>query len=151
MRSLLNTCRNLQKTLQSGQSIAEILVRFRRNAGQFKTGTLVGTDEYGNKYYEDQTDENVNNLSGTNSSLLRVSVILVAYCLGRDRWVEFPTNIKERTASAVPPEWYEFDPSSFQSQYFSLVGIRGCITLPTFLHLRYSVTFKNDESIILTF
>ena len=54
----------MKKTYESGQSIPEIAVRWRRNAGQFKTGNLVGTDEYGNKYYEDTSDENINNISG---------------------------------------------------------------------------------------
>lgn len=64
MKSLFNTFKNMKKTYESGQSIPEIAVRWRRNAGQFKTGNLVGTDEYGNKYYEDTSDENINNISG---------------------------------------------------------------------------------------
>lgn len=105
MRSFLNTFRNFQQTVQGGESVAEMLVRFRRNAGQFKTGTLVGTDEYGNKYYEDKTDGNVNNVSGMCSFCFYLSFVSFA---GRDRWVEFPDNIKERSASAVPPEWHSW-------------------------------------------
>jgi hypothetical protein len=64
MKSLYNSYRNFEKTIKSGESLYEIAVRFRRNAGQFKNGTLVGTDEYGNSYYEDNSEENLNNITG---------------------------------------------------------------------------------------
>jgi NADH:ubiquinone oxidoreductase subunit len=42
----------------------------KRNGGQFKTGTMVGIDEYGNKYYEDNVNENVNDIAGIVASFL---------------------------------------------------------------------------------
>lgn len=109
MKSLFNTYKNMKKTFESGQSLTEIAVRWRRNAGQFKTGTLVGTDEYGNKYYEDTSDENINNISGMFfEDYFFLEFFLLFTILGRDRWVEFPNNIKERSASQVPPEWHSW-------------------------------------------
>lgn len=49
-----------------------------------KIGTLVGTDKYGNKYYE-------NNY----------------YFYGRNRWVEYAPHVHmQYDASQIPPEWF---------------------------------------------
>ena len=57
--------------------------------GEFKVGTLVGTDEFGHRYFHDP-------------SLM----------YSRDRWVEFPvkkwnsTTRDSQEASSIPPEWH---------------------------------------------
>ncbi|KAK9727353.1 hypothetical protein K7432_001930 [Basidiobolus ranarum] len=49
--------------------------------GDFKVGKLVGTDKFGNRYYENN-DEN----------------------FGRERWIDFAKG--EYDASQIPPEWH---------------------------------------------
>lgn len=50
----------------------------------FRPGALIGTDEYGNKYYENPH-----------------------YRFGRDRWVEYsPETCLEYDASQIPAEWF---------------------------------------------
>jgi len=69
------------------QGVLKTLVRFWKNYLQFKNGRLVGTDKFGNEYYEsDVTDPMIdcNSLSG------------------RERWVE----LRGFDASTVPPEWH---------------------------------------------
>ncbi|CAD7079685.1 unnamed protein product [Hermetia illucens] len=49
-----------------------------------KTGTLVGTDKYGNKYYENPY-----------------------YFYGRNRWVEYTDHVNmDYDGSQIPAEWY---------------------------------------------
>ncbi|XP_053378248.1 probable NADH dehydrogenase [ubiquinone] 1 alpha subcomplex subunit 12 [Mercenaria mercenaria] len=49
----------------------------------FKIGTLKGTDEFGNRYYENRQ-----------------------YFIGRSRWVEFTDAVGfDYDASMIPPEW----------------------------------------------
>lgn len=49
-----------------------------------KFGTCVGTDKYGNKYFENKY-----------------------YFYGRDRWVEYaPHYHMDFDASQIPPEWF---------------------------------------------
>lgn len=49
-----------------------------------KLGTLVGTDKYGNKYYENPY-----------------------YFYGRNRWVQYATHVNmDYDASQIPAEWY---------------------------------------------
>lgn len=58
------------------------MILFRHD--ELKIGTLVGTDKYGNKYYE-------NNY----------------YFYGRNRWVEYAPHIHMAyDASQIPAEWY---------------------------------------------
>lgn len=55
-----------------------------RRHDELKIGKLVGTDKYGNKYYE-------NNY----------------YFMGRNRWVEYAPHIHMAyDASQIPAEWY---------------------------------------------
>lgn len=50
----------------------------------FRSGTLVGTDKYGNKYYENPH-----------------------FLYGRDRWVDYNPNIRlEYDGSQIPAEWF---------------------------------------------
>lgn len=54
------------------------------NPGNVKFGKLVGTDRYGNKYYEDPTEVH-----------------------GQQRWCEYQVNTyKDYDGSQVPPEWH---------------------------------------------
>eukprot|EP01111_Echinosteliopsis_oligospora_P017253 TRINITY_DN740_c0_g1_i1.p1 TRINITY_DN740_c0_g1~~TRINITY_DN740_c0_g1_i1.p1 ORF type:complete len:181 (+),score=43.70 TRINITY_DN740_c0_g1_i1:62-544(+) len=53
-----------------------------RDIQEFKFGTLVGVDKFGNKYYEDKEESYL-----------------------RDRWVEYADK-KNYEASHVPPEWH---------------------------------------------
>eukprot|EP01130_Rhizamoeba_saxonica_P016987 TRINITY_DN79_c0_g1_i1.p1 TRINITY_DN79_c0_g1~~TRINITY_DN79_c0_g1_i1.p1 ORF type:complete len:156 (+),score=41.56 TRINITY_DN79_c0_g1_i1:66-533(+) len=56
--------------------------------GEYKSGDLVGTDRYGNKYYEQKDPSEV-----------------VVY--GRTRWIEFSSNWNP-DASDIPPEWHSW-------------------------------------------
>ncbi|VDP08966.1 unnamed protein product [Heligmosomoides polygyrus] len=51
-----------------------------------RVGTLVGTDKFGNKYYEDNS-----------------------YFMPRNRWVEYPEKVwLDYDASQVPPDWHRW-------------------------------------------
>lgn len=64
-----------------------------------KIGTLVGTDKYGNKYYE-------NNY----------------YFYGRNRWVEYAEYIHmDYDASQIPAEWYGW--MHYKVRLFSLLRL----------------------------
>ncbi|PVD24360.1 hypothetical protein C0Q70_14841 [Pomacea canaliculata] len=53
---------------------------------ELKTGTLVGEDDYGNKYYQNPM-----------------------YFMGRSRWVEYsPAVGMDYDGSQVPPEWHRW-------------------------------------------
>ena len=61
---------------------------FRRllREGNVRTGTLVGTDQFGNKYYENNN-----------------------YMFSRNRFVEFPYKGRyEFDATQIPPEWHRW-------------------------------------------
>ncbi|KAG1683589.1 putative NADH dehydrogenase [ubiquinone] 1 alpha subcomplex subunit 12 [Nymphon striatum] len=67
---------------QNGGIISSAKVFFRMD--ELRVGTLIGTDKYGNKYYQDK-----------------------AYFLGRSRWVEFNQDVfVNYDASQVPSEWH---------------------------------------------
>ncbi|KAL5469310.1 hypothetical protein EMCRGX_G030556 [Ephydatia muelleri] len=51
--------------------------------GDIRVGTLVGTDSFGNKYYENND-----------------------YFFGRNRWVSYAS--KDDNASDIPPEWHRW-------------------------------------------
>ncbi|XP_073429326.1 NADH dehydrogenase [ubiquinone] 1 alpha subcomplex subunit 12 [Dendrobates tinctorius] len=60
-------------------------------SGDLKTGTLIGIDKYGNKYFEDKR-----------------------YFFGRHRWVEYTIEMNGKytywnvDGSMVPPEWHRW-------------------------------------------
>lgn len=67
---------------QEGGLIAALYKMFRTD--NLRPGTLVGTDEYGNKYYENPH-----------------------FFYGRDRWVDYAPEIGlEYDGSQIPAEWF---------------------------------------------
>eukprot|EP01126_Amoeba_proteus_P051044 TRINITY_DN6075_c0_g1_i1.p1 TRINITY_DN6075_c0_g1~~TRINITY_DN6075_c0_g1_i1.p1 ORF type:complete len:155 (-),score=9.67 TRINITY_DN6075_c0_g1_i1:78-542(-) len=87
MLPIYKTVQNLKTAWKSGDSLSTFLIRWKKNAGQIKNGTLVGTDRFGNQYYEENSD-NVNSLTG------------------RERWVEYAGWDKD--ATQIPPEWHSW-------------------------------------------
>eukprot|EP01125_Pyxidicula_operculata_P007109 TRINITY_DN2421_c0_g1_i1.p1 TRINITY_DN2421_c0_g1~~TRINITY_DN2421_c0_g1_i1.p1 ORF type:complete len:212 (-),score=48.69 TRINITY_DN2421_c0_g1_i1:91-726(-) len=88
---LVFTAKNLATQLQN-DGAAKTFVRVLKHHGQIKSGTLVGVDKFGNKYFEDDNpDPNVDTSGLT----------------GRNRWVEYP-RIWNYDASQIPPEWHSW-------------------------------------------
>lgn len=51
--SVLRLYQNFKRvgtSLVEGDSVINVVSRWYRNAGQLKTGRLIGTDQFGNKY-----------------------------------------------------------------------------------------------------
>lgn len=73
-----------------------------------KIGTLVGTDEMGNRYYEN----NLYFYGNILTFILFVCFILFTHAytfifLGRNRWVEYNDKVwLNYDASQIPAEWY---------------------------------------------
>ncbi|XP_022205031.1 probable NADH dehydrogenase [ubiquinone] 1 alpha subcomplex subunit 12 [Nilaparvata lugens] len=79
----LDKVSNLVKIVQdNGGVVSSALKVFRMD--DLKSGTLVGVDKYGNKYYENN-----------------------AHFVGRNRWVEYADHYwLDYNASQIPAEWY---------------------------------------------
>ncbi|GAA50707.1 NADH dehydrogenase (ubiquinone) 1 alpha subcomplex 12, partial [Clonorchis sinensis] len=85
MSSLLEKLSTLRMIIrQNGGLLNSMRVLFRTD--ELKWGTYVGTDQFGNKYY--QNDK---------------------YFLGRDRWVIYGNRFGwDYEGSQVPPEWHRW-------------------------------------------
>ncbi|XP_041348532.1 probable NADH dehydrogenase [ubiquinone] 1 alpha subcomplex subunit 12 [Gigantopelta aegis] len=67
---------------ENGGLKASYLQFFRTD--ELKTGTLVGEDKYGNKYYENKM-----------------------YFMGRSRWIDYPPSVGfDYDGSQIPAEWH---------------------------------------------
>ncbi|KAL7675401.1 hypothetical protein ACOME3_001662 [Neoechinorhynchus agilis] len=83
MSSLLDIVRGFVRTVRSHNGLFRSLLYYYRN-DMLKAGSLVGKDEYGNRYYENKS-----------------------FFLGRDRWVEYADRVGlDYDASQIPPEWH---------------------------------------------
>ncbi|XP_050314220.1 probable NADH dehydrogenase [ubiquinone] 1 alpha subcomplex subunit 12 [Anthonomus grandis grandis] len=73
----------LRQTIKQYGGLKASIYKYWR-MDSLRPGTLVGTDKYGNKYYENK-----------------------AYFYGRNRWVEYAEHVGiNYDASQVPAEWY---------------------------------------------
>ncbi|KAL8221695.1 UNVERIFIED_CONTAM: hypothetical protein K2H54_074373 [Gekko kuhli] len=87
MAEYVQVAKRALQQLRGHGGLRGALVQFFR-VNDLKTGTLVGTDKYGNKYYEDNR-----------------------YFFGRHRWVVYTEEMNSKNTywevdgSMVPPEW----------------------------------------------
>ncbi|XP_065841693.1 NADH dehydrogenase [ubiquinone] 1 alpha subcomplex subunit 12-like [Oscarella lobularis] len=81
-RPLLNLG-HLLRTVRDAGGVWNVIKRLSRDGpAEIRAGQLVGTDDYGNKYYENKN-----------------------YIWSRHRWIDF-AKWKDFDASQVPPEWH---------------------------------------------
>ncbi|XP_055858983.1 probable NADH dehydrogenase [ubiquinone] 1 alpha subcomplex subunit 12 [Episyrphus balteatus] len=79
----LNRLAKLFQIIQQNGGIRATYLKLYRN-DELKLGTLVGTDKYGNKYFENPY-----------------------YFYGRNRWVEFAPHVNmEYDGSQIPADWF---------------------------------------------
>ncbi|XP_003739900.1 probable NADH dehydrogenase [ubiquinone] 1 alpha subcomplex subunit 12 [Galendromus occidentalis] len=74
--------KTLRVIQENGGWLNSLLKLYRYDT--LKSGRLVGTDDYGNRYYENKE-----------------------YFMGRDRWVEYADKVRlDYDGSQIPAEWY---------------------------------------------
>ncbi|XP_037958551.1 probable NADH dehydrogenase [ubiquinone] 1 alpha subcomplex subunit 12 [Teleopsis dalmanni] len=79
----INRLGKLFQIIRENGGVRASLAKLFRN-DELKTGTLVGVDKYGNKYFENPY-----------------------YFYGRNRWVEFTEHVNlNYDGSQIPAEWY---------------------------------------------
>ena len=79
----INRLGKLFRIIEESGGIKNAYLKLFRN-DDLKIGTLIGTDKYGNKYYENPY-----------------------YFYGRNRWVEFAEHVHlDYDASQIPADWY---------------------------------------------
>ncbi|KAJ3998616.1 NDUFA12-domain-containing protein [Lentinula boryana] len=71
--------------------------------GDAKSGVLVGTDQFGNRYFENMNGEE--EIPGALGVSIFNAYVLFKF-VGRQRWVDFAQH--EYHASQVPPEWHSW-------------------------------------------
>ncbi len=76
------------------------------NDSKIKSGSLVGTDKFGNKYHNSRI--NFFQIFRSQNRNFRFIICGVAKLtnLGRDRWVEFEGGWRSYDATKIPPEWH---------------------------------------------